>query len=695
MRYLFDRLDKDLHFYPWVKEEKFLKVDYFFWAPGTPLQKSFIGLLRALLFQLFSNSPEMIKRFVTPATWNKARSASTCNHNTRWDSTELTRMVTAIVEAKMWYTLFLIDGLDEFEGTDQERDDFMHLIRKLSSFQHVKLCVSSRPSNYFQDAFERSPGLRLEEHTENDIHCYVHQELNDQPRFKWLRERDSSLARQLIDLVTLRASGVFLWVRLVVYELVKALRDGDKIPQLLRRVDIIPDDLEAYFAQMMDSIDLRYRKEASTILQLALHEEREFEPLHPIRVIDVMCIQDTDDGSALEGASTSYALDLTDLQDFYFDFDSTLRQINSRCLCLAECQYARGATAWYASDSDAANEEGPEDNTIAYKQSFDWQVNFLHRSFRDFLLVASNQRKLHEYSGGSLDARVLLCNARLLQLEALVQFPLDYDLVIGLASYVISAVAVPELRRTVYCETVASRLKLVLDQVVQSASDDDMDVEPWYLSTSLRSYHRDDSSFLTVAIDFGLSAYVDANLSREVIRHKKGRPILDYILICLFLFESFTSIGNQLPDLELLRRTLELGADPNEITNYGTPWASFLALLNYESNVEDYGNEKPGRIAQEVLLKAVLVLLQHGADPVLPFVTIPSRAVLLYWPGWRWEDYTRRSASDMDEMPLQLLSVADYLAVLRPYYVLASELLEDCVALATQKFEEKMASGGR
>lgn len=692
MRYLCNKLDKNLHFYPWGREDDVLKIDYFFWAPGTPLQKSFNGLLRALLLQLFLNNPDMIKAFVTPSIWNKASRASASHQDIRWDSAELIRIVTAVVEAKLSYTFFLIDGLDEFEGTDQERDDFMNLIRKLSSFQHIKLCVSSRPWNIFLDAFERSPKLRLEDHTENDIYHYIDQELNAQRRFGMLREYDPSLAQRLIHLVTNRASGVFLWVRLVVYELVKALRDGDNIPQLLRRVEIIPKDLDAYFAQMMDSIEPRHHKEASTILQLALHQDPEFTMLRPLRLIDVMCIQDNSSSHLVEGASTSSTLDFTNLQKIYFHLDSTLRRINSRCLCLLECQYLEGSGASAYGDT---SEEGPRKSTNPIVQIFDWQVNFLHRSFRDILLVASNQRKLHEYSGGSLDGRVLLCDARLLQLEALVQSTLDYNLIIGLASYVISAIAVPELKKTRYCETVASRLKLVLDQVVQTASDDDMDVGPWYLTTSLRSYHRDGSSFLTVAIDFGLSAYVDANLSREVIQHKKGRPILDYILICLFLFESFHSIGNQLPDLELLRRTLELGADPNEITKYGTPWASFLVLLNYESNIEDYGNDKPGRIAQEVLLKAVLVLLQHGADPVLPSVTISSRAVLLDWPGWRWEDYTRKSAGDMDEMPLQLLSVADYLAVLRPYYVLASELLEDCVALATQKFEEKMASGGR
>ncbi|KAK6215893.1 hypothetical protein LQW54_004073 [Pestalotiopsis sp. IQ-011] len=188
-------------------------------------------------------------------------------------------------------------------------------------------------------------------------------------------------------------------------------------------------------------------------------------------------------------------------------------------------------------------------------------------------------QKLHEYSGGPIDARVLLCDARLIQLEALMRLAFNHHLVLGLASYVISAIAVPELRWTKYCVAAAGRLKLVLDRVVQNASDDDLDAGPWYIGMSLRSYHRDISSFLTVAIDFGLSAYVHTVLTKRVEQDKKGRPILYRILRGPFALDPSVLFGNQPPDLKLRRRALVFGADPNEVTSYGTPWVSFLLGL--------------------------------------------------------------------------------------------------------------------
>jgi hypothetical protein len=680
MRYLFDELDEDLHFHPWSDDGTVLKIDYFFWAPGTPLQKSFNGLLRSLLVQMFSHSPQIIERFVTPAIWNKARLASATD--IYWTSSDLVRTLMAILGAEMWYTFFLIDGLDEFEGTDQERDEFLDLIHSISSLAHVKFCVSSRPWNVFRDAFDGFPKLQLEDHTQGDIYCYINQELNAQRRFKQLRQYNPSLAANLINMILNDASGVFLWVRLVVYEMVKALRDGDNIQQLLRRVEIIPKDLDAYFTHLMGSIEPQYHKDASTFIQLALHEEHEFIVLNSLRLLDVVCIQDLEDDSGFERTVANNHLDFSDLPKIEFDIDAAYRRINSRCLGLLECQYDEGSTA-----EDYQIKLVNDD--IPISQIFDWEVNFLHRSFRDFLSLPSSQRWLHECSGKLLDVRVLLCNSRLLQIEALNRSAGNDGLILGLASYVLSAIAVAELRTTEYCKTVASRLKAVLDRVVEENSDLDMDEGVWYICQSLQSYHRYRSSFLTIAIDFNLSAYVNANLTREAIRDKQGRPILNYILVSAFFHDWDMSIGNHFPDLELLQRALELGADPNEIMDFGFPWVSFLEFL-YRMTSLPKDDKRLNRMAQEMFLRAVELLLHSGASPVIPAGV--SDGDTLCWPKWKWEEYEKVSWCNWERMPSQLVSVADHLALLRSRFSLAAKTLEDCIALASLKLAEKVAA---
>ncbi|KAJ6100101.1 hypothetical protein N7467_001636 [Penicillium canescens] len=98
---------------------------------------------------------------------------------------------------------------------------------------------------------------------------------------------DQKTAEALIFAVTDKAEGVFLWVRLVVGDLLKGIRDGDGIRTLYRKVEEIPADLNDYFKRLFSSINPQHMREASIILQVALHEEHDFVSLHPLRLLDL------------------------------------------------------------------------------------------------------------------------------------------------------------------------------------------------------------------------------------------------------------------------------------------------------------------------------------------------------------------------------------------------------------------------
>jgi hypothetical protein len=65
--------------------------------------------------------------------------------------------------------------------------------------------------------------------------------------FSRLQEHHSERAGVLIKDVTLKASGVFLWVRLAVKSLLDGLRDGDTVEDLQARLLLIPPDLDRLF----------------------------------------------------------------------------------------------------------------------------------------------------------------------------------------------------------------------------------------------------------------------------------------------------------------------------------------------------------------------------------------------------------------------------------------------------------------
>jgi hypothetical protein len=86
--------------------------------------------------------------------------------------------------------VFFIDGLDEFDGSHSE------LISFIKGFlgPSIKVCVSSRPWNVFEDAFKNRPSLRLEDLTFADIKHYVQSKLSENPGFASLQELESEYA---------------------------------------------------------------------------------------------------------------------------------------------------------------------------------------------------------------------------------------------------------------------------------------------------------------------------------------------------------------------------------------------------------------------------------------------------------------------------------------------------------------------
>jgi hypothetical protein len=182
--------------------------------------------------------------------------------------------------------IFLIDGLDEFNGNYSQQIKLIEFIQSLSS-SDVKIFVSSRPWNVFEDTLNTRPSLRLEDLTYSDIQHYVSSKLSTNLGFAELQGGDPQSASALIDNVSTKASGVFLWVILVVQSLLEGLTDGERLLELQKRLDSLPADLETLFWRILNSVDfervsqlfqiVRASQEPLNILQLSYADEDDAE----------------------------------------------------------------------------------------------------------------------------------------------------------------------------------------------------------------------------------------------------------------------------------------------------------------------------------------------------------------------------------------------------------------------------------
>lgn len=349
------------------------------------MQRSQTGLLRSLLHNLILQRPNLAKT-ISPWRWQTYELGASVL--TPWTDEELLAALQNFVTKAQDVAniFFLIDGLDEFEGDDEARSRIITLFKKLSSYRNVKVCVSSRPWLIFEDAFESQPSLTLQRLTYGDIKNYVQVELVNHPRFEKLKGKDCGGCSELATTMIERADGVFLWVILVVRDLLQGLRNEDGIIDLRRRLETIPPDLDAYSTQMMGTLDSFYLKQAYQLFEIAIVSR---DPALPLMTYSFVHEDDPEYALNVQVRGLSPV-------ECSSRFESMKRRLNSRCKGLLEVY----------PEVDKYSQLGP-------------RVGFLHRTVRDFLRTDVLRKMLGESESEAFDANLVLCKSLLAHVKTL------------------------------------------------------------------------------------------------------------------------------------------------------------------------------------------------------------------------------------------------------------------------------------
>jgi hypothetical protein len=167
---------------------------------------------------------------------------------------------------------FFIDELDEYEKKPDNVIKFIDLL-KISS--NVKICVSSRSWNEFEDAFGRDNPWKLYMHdlTDRDIRNFVRDNLETDMKFQQLREHNErcpDIIQETVD----TSRGVFLWAFLVARSLLEGLTNADRIVDLERRFRELPTDLDEFFKCMLLTVDEFYRPQTACMFLVMLKAHR-------------------------------------------------------------------------------------------------------------------------------------------------------------------------------------------------------------------------------------------------------------------------------------------------------------------------------------------------------------------------------------------------------------------------------------
>ncbi|KAH6689672.1 hypothetical protein F5X68DRAFT_167231 [Plectosphaerella plurivora] len=612
--------DRLLH---WAGSYPLFIVSHFFWNAGNLMQQSILGLLQTLVYQIFKQCPELIE-IACPSRW-----AASSSHEwvEPWNQEELTSVLEAITNQQVLPSkfCFFIDGLDEYtDGAKRFQGSFTELfglLRHLASSPSIKVCVSSRPWTVFEEAFGLGKWqLKLQDLTKNDIKLYVEALLGKNPEYQRISLDDADCA-EIAPTIVKRADGVWLWVFLVVEQILRGISNQDSYKTLKLRLDSLPYTLDKYFAHMLQSIEPVYWEETNRIFRVMV-AAGEALPLLSFSFLP----QEMD--------NPNYAMDMA-----IASYNSkSLRKINKteRARIKARCH-----DLLHVSDCS-------ED----WEQTIEYKVDFLHRTVKDFFEKTNILDSISNISTkrpeDNFDPFLSLCRIYLALTKSVSFHDPEHPnpaQVFAFADGLMDNAWNVQIRDDTGFrnrKSATDPLVLEVDRIDSQRRKlemtfgllDELDRTNEQLVSSHIGMHWTDfrsrldgyfgpkkcKTFIAAAIEVGLASYVEEKLrdnAKAIVASKKGRPLLDHALCGIAKFHPprrSLGVENEPLCIKIVKFLLEQGsADPNEHVEIVdktrlSPWEHFLGVCF-----------KPGRTSVDtevaaMRFDAMLLLIRYGAD---------------------------------------------------------------------------------
>ncbi|KAH8694325.1 ankyrin repeat-containing domain protein [Phaeosphaeriaceae sp. PMI808] len=241
--------------------EDHITVAYFFNARGDSLEKTPLGMLRSMTYQLLEQDL-LYERFLP-----RFRDKEKKHEKWKWREAELKDfLLSEIKTPQSKPLLFHIDALDECRESDvREVVEFLEelSINAVEANVTLNICLSSR--HYPTISMKKRLEVVVEEKKEHndDIARYVHDKL---------KKQDEDIEKEVLE----KAAGVFMWVVLVVAMLNRAYDEG-KVDAMQQKLDESPGDLEKVFETLL-SEDNPDKHETIYLLQWVLFARRALKP---------------------------------------------------------------------------------------------------------------------------------------------------------------------------------------------------------------------------------------------------------------------------------------------------------------------------------------------------------------------------------------------------------------------------------
>lgn len=570
------------HLERWAPLKNITLARMFFTSEGSELQRSREGLLRSLLHQ--ATEDESLATHVLQAYLDKLPEDQLYNTDKiQWTWLELRGAFSTLLNkaSSSQRFLFFVDGLDEYNSTrtgsnfppeyhletdsSQGRTiragyrDIAQLLQTLPDNNFVKICVSSRPYNEFEDAFSKCPSFRLELLTKDDIKQYIHTEM-----IKCTQTETVAMYAECVEEIMTKALGVFLWVRIATDILVDGMINAISHEQLFGMLGRLPSELggpRGLYMRILRRLDPSLLPEAWKMFDLVLSARRD---LHVLSL-----------SFAME-ASPQHAVALKIGALGSDELDNRFIQMSKRLKALGGLLEAEGTKTW------------------SY-------VRFLHLTAKEFLLRTDVQHIITaNISHSTCDSNVTLLTGCLMQLKRLapavgprlrfwrnIKDGFYYAAQAERTTGKSQTALLDSMNETAHhlwkegCGESGSRSEegenTFQDLATKSSCPSWVDAEPQESGGKIYEW-RDD--FMSLAVQANLSIYLREKFRQGYrLDDKPGRPLLAYAVVPtgLYNLEQYEhyeryldrELGSDFSHVSMTRLLLDHGADPNAVCKPG------------------------------------------------------------------------------------------------------------------------------
>ncbi|KAK1458001.1 hypothetical protein CMEL01_15348 [Colletotrichum melonis] len=246
-----------------------LVVSFFIHGRGKPLQKTPLGVFRALLNSMLKFFPQHLFQLTERFKDRQARFGAYEENRWNWTERELQDFMSEILTkgTKKQPVVIFVDALDE-SGEDDAKSLLAYFKSLMDDIEReralVKICFSSR--HYPILGYETMSTIHVEEKNEKDIRQVVRERLKEiQPVTK---------RQKLENEILMKAHGGFQWTILIVAAILHGSAIGTSIESLHKRLATIPEALDGLYAEILGGVDAVEHQQMTKLFRWVLFAAR-------------------------------------------------------------------------------------------------------------------------------------------------------------------------------------------------------------------------------------------------------------------------------------------------------------------------------------------------------------------------------------------------------------------------------------